>query len=91
MSVGDDGGDDVRLSLVKPMTDEQVPEQRLSPDGLGRAQRRGDACASCAKRWPRPRRPLGRLDDGTVLYVCDQCAPGLEMAQDESRGDSPAS
>ncbi|ROO82753.1 hypothetical protein EDD29_0236 [Actinocorallia herbida] len=64
------------------MDPEQIPDRLFSADGLGRAQRSGGACASCGKRWPRPRLPIGRLVDGAVLYVCDDCTPGWEIIED---------
>ncbi|WP_147341530.1 hypothetical protein [Actinomadura logoneensis] len=49
----------------------------FSAVGLSRAQRLGEACAGCDKRWPRPSVPLGELVDGTELYLCTDCAEGL--------------
>ncbi|GAB2813572.1 hypothetical protein GCM10022221_09120 [Actinocorallia aurea] len=69
------------------MDPEQIPDRVFSSDGLGKAQRAGGACASCGKRWPRPRRPIGRLTDGTVLHVCDDCSPDVEIVDDG--GDPP--
>ncbi|RMI37920.1 hypothetical protein EBO15_34500 [Actinomadura harenae] len=58
------------------------PTQRVfSGAGLSRAQRKGIACASCEKRWPRPHILLGTLADGSPLYVCADCAGALPKEQ----------
>ncbi|MCD0447821.1 hypothetical protein LO762_01225 [Actinocorallia sp. API 0066] len=62
--------------------EQEVPRRVFAADGLSRAQRRGSACASCGKRWPRPQRPVGRLQNGDVLLVCDDCAPEAESEPD---------
>ena len=41
---------------------------------LSDAQVMGEACVVCHARWPRPRRQLGVLPDGTRLYGCSECA-----------------
>ena len=44
------------------------------PTWLSGAQRMGDACVVCHTKWPRPRRTLGELPDGSHVYGCDECA-----------------
>lgn len=44
------------------------------PGSLSSEQCMGDACAVCHVKWPRPRRALGELPDGTCVYGCDECA-----------------
>ncbi|WP_376767015.1 hypothetical protein [Spinactinospora alkalitolerans] len=51
----------------------------FDPGSLTTAQVMGDACAVCHAKWPRPRRPLGELPDGTGVYGCAECA-GFVMA-----------
>ena len=43
----------------------------IDPAGLGLAQRAGDACCLCGKRWPRPRVFYGSFPDGSPALVCD--------------------
>jgi hypothetical protein len=50
-------------------------EPTVDPGGLSTAQRLGDACAVCRKKWPRPRVLVGRLPDSTGVFACDDCAP----------------
>jgi hypothetical protein len=52
-------------------TDEPI----VDPGGLSTAQRLGDACVVCRKKWPRPRVLVGRLPDSTGVFACDDCAP----------------
>ena len=56
----------------------------LDAAGLTAAQRAGEACVSCHKKWPRPSVPAAHLADGRVLYRCDDCIlliqPADEMA-----------
>ncbi|OLT38629.1 hypothetical protein BJF79_26475 [Actinomadura sp. CNU-125] len=47
----------------------------FDPAPLNTAQRSGDACIGCGKRWPRPRVRVGRLPDSTGVFACDDCAP----------------
>lgn len=47
------------------------------PAALTAAQRCGDECVACGKRWPRPRVPVGRFPDGTCVWACWECAPVL--------------
>ncbi|MDF5753939.1 hypothetical protein [Spongiactinospora sp. TRM90649] len=49
----------------------------FDPDGLTSAQRYGDACVVCHKKWPRPRVRVGRLPDDTAVLACDDCAEAL--------------
>ncbi|PWV50135.1 MULTISPECIES: hypothetical protein [Nocardiopsis] len=44
------------------------------PSWLSGAQCMGDACVVCHVKWPRPRRVLGELPDGSQVYGCDECA-----------------
>ncbi|TDD83214.1 hypothetical protein E1293_15050 [Actinomadura darangshiensis] len=53
----------------------QTDEQVVDPGGLSTAQRLGDACVVCRKRWPRPRVRVGRLPDSSGVFACDDCAP----------------
>lgn len=66
-----------------------IPDRTFVADGLSPAQRKGRSCASCGKRWPRPRKPVGRLLDGTVLLVCDDCTVVCEAV--EQHPDSTSS
>ena len=63
---------------ISPDQPERAPDPLIDPAGLSRAQLAGKACASCGKRWPRPRRPLGVTPDGARLKICDDCHPLLE-------------
>lgn len=40
-------------------------------------QRSGMACVSCSKKWPRPRRVVGVLPDGTSAKACTDCADNI--------------
>ncbi|TDB86504.1 hypothetical protein E1264_17620 [Actinomadura sp. KC216] len=53
----------------------QTDEPTVDPGGLTTAQRLGDACVVCRKKWPRPRVRVGRLPDSTGVFACDDCAP----------------
>jgi hypothetical protein len=57
----------------------------FDPTGLSSAQRAGAACVACRKSWPRPEQAMGALPDGTTVYACDECAPGLLTAISEAR------
>nr|WP_283134266.1 hypothetical protein [Rhizohabitans arisaemae] len=50
----------------------------FDPDGLTSAQRDGEACVVCLKRWPRPRVRVGQLRDNHPVYACGECADLLE-------------
>ncbi|WP_225878802.1 hypothetical protein [Spongiactinospora rosea] len=52
----------------------------FDPDGLTYAQRCGDACVVCHKKWPRPRVRVGRLPDGVAVLACGECADALVPA-----------
>ncbi|MBB5080653.1 hypothetical protein ACIBHY_44410 [Nonomuraea sp. NPDC050547] len=52
----------------------------FDPDGLSWAQRDGDACVVCHKRWPRPRVRVGRFPDDTAVLACHDCAEALRPA-----------
>jgi hypothetical protein len=49
----------------------------FDPEGLSFAQRDGDACVVCHKRWPRPRVHVGRLPDSSRVLACPDCAEAL--------------
>lgn len=51
----------------------------FDPDGLSGAQRYGEACVVCHKKWPRPRIHVGRLPDDSRIFACDDCAPALHL------------
>ncbi|GAA3745747.1 hypothetical protein [Salinactinospora qingdaonensis] len=55
-------------------TDTDEGSYIFEPESLTSAQALGDACAICHAKWPRPRRPLGALPDGTGIYGCGECA-----------------
>jgi hypothetical protein len=52
----------------------------FDPEGLTWAQRDGDACVVCHKRWPRPRVRVGRLPDASPVLACGDCAEALVPA-----------
>lgn len=52
----------------------------FDPDDLSWAQREGDACVVCHKRWPRPRVRVGRLPDDSAVLACADCAEALMPA-----------
>ncbi|QYC39477.1 hypothetical protein Nocox_09285 [Nonomuraea coxensis DSM 45129] len=52
----------------------------FDPEGLSWAQREGDACVVCHKRWPRPRARVGRLPEGSAVLACADCAEALMPA-----------
>lgn len=56
------------------------------PSRLSGAQCMGDACVVCHAKWPRPRRVLGELPDGSHAYGCDECA-GIIGHQPVSAGE----
>ncbi|MEV5898214.1 hypothetical protein B0I32_10215 [Nonomuraea fuscirosea] len=49
----------------------------FDPEGLSAAQRDGDACVVCHKRWPRPRVRVGCLPDDSAVLACGDCAEAL--------------
>ncbi len=53
----------------------QTGEPTLDPRALTTAQRRGEECVACRKRWPRPRVRVGRLPDSSGVFACEECAP----------------
>ncbi|GGV02998.1 hypothetical protein ACFHW2_09285 [Actinomadura sp. LOL_016] len=53
----------------------QAGDPTFDPAPLTTAQRLGDACIACGKKWPRPRVRVGRLPDSTGVFACDDCAP----------------
>jgi hypothetical protein len=55
----------------------QTEEPMVDPSALTLAQRDGEACVGCHKRWPRPRVRVGRLPHGPGLFACADCAPAL--------------
>ncbi|GAA3216445.1 MULTISPECIES: hypothetical protein [Nonomuraea] len=52
----------------------------FDPEGLTGAQRDGDACVVCHKRWPRPRVRVGVLPDNSSVLACGDCAEALVPA-----------
>lgn len=50
------------------------------PAELTVAQRAGDACVSCRKRWPRPRCRVGVLPDRDPVYACRTCVALIRPA-----------
>jgi hypothetical protein len=52
----------------------------FDPEGLSWAQREGDACVVCQKRWPRPRAHVGRFPDDSAVRACVDCADALMPA-----------
>lgn len=52
----------------------------FDPGGLTVAQREGNACVICHKRWPRPRFRVGRLPDDSPVRSCDDCVDILMPA-----------
>ncbi|MFC4050964.1 hypothetical protein ACFOY4_14840 [Actinomadura syzygii] len=53
----------------------QTDEPTMDPRGLSTAQRFGEACVVCRRKWPRPRVRVGRLPDSTGVFACEECAP----------------
>ncbi|GAA5054728.1 Fe-S-cluster-containing hydrogenase component 2 [Thermocatellispora tengchongensis] len=49
----------------------------FDPEGLTWAQRDGEACVVCHKKWPRPRIRVGRLPDSATVLACPDCAEAL--------------
>jgi hypothetical protein len=49
----------------------------FDPEGMSAAQREGDACVVCQKRWPRPRVRVGRFPDDMAALACADCAEAL--------------
>ncbi|GLW62647.1 hypothetical protein Arub01_08910 [Actinomadura rubrobrunea] len=52
-------------------------EVTFDPGALTAAQRDGDACVLCHKKWPRPRIRVGRLPEGQGVFACEECAPAI--------------
>jgi hypothetical protein len=59
-----------------------APYPRIDPTGLTARQRKGQACVSCHKKWPRPSVLVGYLPTGQPLYVCDDCVAVIEPVTD---------
>nr|WP_231330825.1 hypothetical protein [Actinomadura graeca] len=53
----------------------QTDEPTIDPAPLTHAQRLGDACVVCRKKWPRPRIRVGRLPDTSAVFACEDCVP----------------
>jgi hypothetical protein len=51
----------------------------FDPGCLTSAQRHGDACVVCHKKWPRPRIHVGALPSGQTVFACEDCAPALRI------------
>lgn len=47
------------------------------PEPLTPAQRAGEACLSCHKKWPAPRILVGTLPDNRPVLACPECAQAL--------------
>nr|WP_093168105.1 hypothetical protein [Sinosporangium album] len=62
----------------------------FDPVPLSWAQRDGDACVVCHKKWPRPRVRVGRLPDSAVVFACPDCADAL-LSPPVRPGPAPAS
>ncbi len=58
---------------------EPMSEPRFDPRPLSRAQRHGDACVVCGKRWPRPPVRVGRVPEGAGVFACHECARALPL------------
>jgi hypothetical protein len=46
-------------------------------EGMSQAQREGEACVVCNKRWPRPRVRVGRFPDDMTAMSCADCAEAM--------------
>lgn len=55
----------------------RTDELTFDPGALSAAQRDGDACVVCHKKWPRPRVRVGSLPGGPGVFACADCAPAL--------------
>lgn len=51
------------------------PEIVLDPAPMTGAQRAGDACVVCFKKWPRPQIPVGIIPNGDTVRACAECGP----------------
>ena len=45
----------------------------ITADGLTVAQRKGNSCASCRKKFPHPSVPAGITPAGEILMTCQEC------------------
>ncbi|SDQ99055.1 hypothetical protein [Thermostaphylospora chromogena] len=52
----------------------------FDPEGLSPAQREGEVCVICHRRWPRPRVRVGRLPDSATVLACHECAEVIAPA-----------
>lgn len=52
----------------------------FDPEGLSLAQREGEVCVVCHRRWPRPRVRVGRLPDRATVLACHECAEVIDPA-----------
>lgn len=66
--------------MCEPDTRPAIDAYVYDPDSLSWAQCMGDACVVCHAKWPRPRRVLGELPDGSSVFGCEECA-GLVGAE----------
>lgn len=57
----------------------RTSELTFDPGALSAAQRVGDACVVCHKKWPRPRVRVGCQPDGSGVFACADCAPALPI------------
>jgi hypothetical protein len=55
----------------------------INPEGLAPAQMTGEACVSCAKSWPAPNVPIGRLPGGGTVRCCPECARAVVLYRPE--------
>ncbi|WP_082166900.1 hypothetical protein [Nocardiopsis sp. RV163] len=60
--------------MCEPDTRPAIDVEVYDPDSLSWAQCMGDACVVCHTKWPRPRRVLGELPDGSAVFGCEECA-----------------
>ncbi|WP_019634876.1 hypothetical protein [Actinomadura atramentaria] len=66
-------------------------EPGFDPSVLDAAQRHGDACVVCRKRWPRPRVRVGHVPGGGGVFACAECAALLPVpAPATPAGERPA-
>lgn len=72
--------------MCEPDTRPAVDAYAYDPSLLSWAQCMGDACVVCHTKWPRPRRVLGHLPDGSHVFGCEECA-GLVGAEPRVSAD----
>ncbi|GII89784.1 hypothetical protein [Sinosporangium siamense] len=62
----------------------------FDPGHLTSAQRDGDACVVCHKKWPRPRVRVGRLPSSAYVLACHECAETLDLVAPVRQGRTRA-